>query len=161
MDFLFKKIQLDMYFMSIKEKTIDRPTPNYAKFLPKVITRNGDYIFHPGFIYQSLLKETDLSKIDAQKITEGVMRFLISASLKLITAPLIREVVNVHLLKNGFEKERLQYTRIGLPVYDLKEILDNNDEGNEEVISKIMNWIVWEYHAVNKLIQQENGEGEK
>ncbi|MFX0023958.1 MAG: hypothetical protein ACFE9S_16650 [Candidatus Hermodarchaeota archaeon] len=85
------------------------------------------------------------------------MRFFISANLKLITAPLIREVVNVHLLKNGFEEERLQYTRIGLPFYDLKGILDGNDERSKDVVSTIMNWIIWEYNAVNKLLPQENG----
>jgi hypothetical protein len=58
----------------------------------------------PGFIYRSLLKETELTKVDAKKKTEQVTRFLISANLKLITAPLIREVINVHILKMGFEK---------------------------------------------------------
>ena len=85
-----------------------------------------------------MLKETSLSKGDARKITEQAIRFLISVNLKLITAPLIREVVNVQLLRNGFEKERLQYTRIGLPFYDLKEIFTNPDK-SEDVVSKILN----------------------
>ncbi len=80
------------------------------------------------------------------------MRFLISADLKLITAPLIREIVNVHLLQNGFEQERLQYTRLGLPVYDLNQIFNERIE-SKEVVSEIMNWIITEYHEVNKLIK--------
>lgn len=80
--------------------------------------------------------------------------------MRLITAPLIREVVNVHLLKNGFETERLQYSRIGLPFYDLKEVLNNTDN-NEDVIPDIMNWIITEYHAVHKLIQEKTQGGEK
>ena len=66
-------------------------------------------------------------------------------------------MVNVQLLKNGFEKERLQYTRIGLPFYDLKKIFTgiDNPENCEEVVSKILNWVIEEYYAVDKLIEKE------
>lgn len=140
--------------MSVKRKKHTDLIPNYIEFLPKVHTKNGTYIFHPGFIYQSLLKETSISKFNAKKITEQVVRFLVSSNLNLITAPLIREVVNVHLLKNGFEKERLQYTRIGVPVYDLYQIFNKQTE-SKELVSEIMNWIITEYHNVNKLIQKD------
>jgi anaerobic ribonucleoside-triphosphate reductase len=139
--------------VSVKSKKFSDLLPNFSKFLPKVHTKNGTYIFHPGFIYQSLLKETNISKIDAKKITEKVVRFLVSANLNLITAPLIREIVNVHLLQNGFEQERLQYTRVGLPVYDLNHIFAEQIE-SKEVVSEIMNWIITEYHEVNKLIKK-------
>ncbi|MFX0142436.1 MAG: hypothetical protein ACFE9C_00030 [Candidatus Hodarchaeota archaeon] len=137
--------------MSVKSKNYPDLYRNFTKFLPKVHTKNGTYIFHPGFIYQSLLKETNISKLNAKKITEQVVRFLATSNLNLITASLIREVVNVHLLKNGFEKERLRYTRIGLPIYDLNRIFNEQGE-SKEVISEIMNWIITEYHEVNKLL---------
>lgn len=139
--------------MSVKGDKFEDSQVDFRKFLPLVLTREGACVFHPGFIYRSLLRETSLSKIDAHKITEQVIRWLISANLKLITAPLIREVVNVQLLKNGFEKERLQYTRIGLPFHDLKRIFINTDEG-ENVVSKIINWVIDEYYAVDKLIDK-------
>jgi len=139
--------------VSVKSKKFSALLPKFANFLPKVYTKNGTYIFHPGFIYQSLLKETKISKIDAKKITEQVVRFLVTTNLKLITAPLIREIVNVHLLQNGFEQERLQYTRVGLPVYDLNRIFNKQNE-SKEIVSEIMNWIITEYHGVNKLIKK-------
>jgi len=139
--------------VSVKGNKIEDSQVDFKKFLPLVQTRDGACVFHPGFIYRSLLRETSLSKIDAHKITEQVIRFLISADLKLITAPLIREVVNVHLLKNGFEKERMQYTRIGLPFYDLKEIFTDPDR-SETAISDIINWVIEEYYAVDKLIKK-------
>ncbi len=108
--------------------------------------------FNSGLIYQSLLKETSISKLNAQKVTENVTRFLILANLEFITAPLIREVVNTHLLKVGLEQERLQYTRIGLPFFDLDEIFTNTDK-SKEIVSKILDWVIWEYHAVKKLIK--------
>ncbi|MFW9970846.1 MAG: hypothetical protein ACFFDF_11670 [Candidatus Odinarchaeota archaeon] len=139
--------------MSVKSKKFSGLLPKFSNFLPKVHTKNGTYIFHPGFIYQSLLKETSISKVDAKKVTEQVVRFLVSSNLNLITAPLIREIVNVHLLKNGFEKERLQYTRIGLPVFDLNQIFNKETE-SKELVSEVINWIITEYHNVNKLIKR-------
>jgi anaerobic ribonucleoside-triphosphate reductase len=141
--------------VAVKSNKFSNFLPDFTQFLPKVHTKNGTYIFHPGFIYQSLLKETTLSKINAKKITEEVLRFLVSANLNLITAPLIREIVNVHLLKNGFEKERLQYTRIGLPVYDLNNIFTEKS-APKEIVSEIMNWVISEYHDVNKLVKKWN-----
>ena len=82
--------------MSTKTPITLKVDPKYEKCLPLVKTRKGDFLFVPGFIYQSLIKETTLSKADAIKITEQVVRFLIRANLKLITAPLIREVVNFY-----------------------------------------------------------------
>ena len=133
--------------------SINSPDKNYTKFLPLVKTRGGDFLFVPGFIYQSLLKETALSKANAKKVTEQVVRFLISANLKLITAPLIREVTHVQLLKLGFEKERLQYTRIGFPYYDLKLLLKTAHD-DEQRNGKIVKWIMPEFNAVYELIKE-------
>ncbi len=66
---------------------------------------------------------------------------------------MLREVVNVHLLKNGFEQERLQYTRIGLPFNDLKNLFEDSPK-SEMIISKIVNWVISKYHAVDKLIKE-------
>ena len=73
--------------------------------------------------------------------------------MKLITAPLIREVVNVHLIKEGFEKERLQYTRIGLPLFDLNKIFYEQTE-SKKVVSEIMNRLLNEFNSVNSLLKE-------
>ncbi|MFX1288833.1 MAG: hypothetical protein ACFFFY_09805, partial [Promethearchaeota archaeon] len=77
--------------------------------------------FDPNRIYISLLKETELTKQEAEKITLEVFRFITSSNLKILTAPLIRELVSYTLLKFGFEIARLQNTRIGFPYKDLEE----------------------------------------
>ena len=137
--------------MSTESYDRDGVDSKYKKFLPLVKTREGDFVFVPAFIYRSLLKETSLSKVDAKKVTYQVVRFLISVDLKLITAPLIREVTNVQLLKLGFEKERLEYTRIGLPFYDLQE-LSKTVQDDEKMYKKIITWITSEFKAVDELI---------
>jgi len=143
--------------VTIESSTKDRKNRDFTKFLPLVRTRKGEYVFNPEFIYQSLRRETEISKEDAKTITEQVVRFLIGANLRLITAPLIREVVNVHLLKLGFEKARLQYTRIGLPFYDLKQLFAAiKEKGFWQVIVKIIKWIISEFKAVGDLIKSYN-----
>ena len=130
----------------------DRIDHKYSKFLPLVKTRKGDFLFVPGFIYQSLLKETSLTKADAKKVTEQVVRFLKGTDLKWITAPSIREVANVQMLKLGFEKEKLEFGQIGIPFYDLKELLKNTQK-KEYVYEKIIDWILFDSGAVDELIK--------
>lgn len=138
--------------MSIDTKKIDKLENAYQKYLPLVLTRKGEYRYKPSAIYKSLLKETEISKEKASKITEQVTRFLITAKLELITAPLIREIVNVHLLKMGLEKCRLQYTRIGMPYYDLEKLFEKKEDGRK-ILTKILRWVIIEYRAVKKLVK--------
>jgi len=129
---------------------------NLTEILPKIIGKEfKEKIFNPKNIYDSLLKETSINSDYAKKITDNVCRFLIGSNLQLITPPLIREIVNVELLKLGLEKERLQYTRIGFPYYDLinkisklnfKNIILNNQ-------NKILSGVIKEFYEVKKLIE--------
>jgi len=53
-----------------------------------------------------------------------------------------------------FEKARLQYTRIGLPVYDLVKLFEvENMKGIKNVEMKIIEWITSEFKAVDDLIK--------
>ncbi len=124
------------------------------KFLPLVDTRIGKVEFDPECIYRSLLRETEISKSDAKLITEKVSRFLIKANLEIISAPLIREIVNVYLLKMGFENIRRQYTRLGMPKYDIK-LLKEKFHRKKVIIRKIGEWTLWEYDAVDDLLKRD------
>ena len=111
--------------------------------------------FEPIRIYNSLLRETELSEQDAEKITLDVFRFVTSSNLKILTAPLIRELVSYSLLRFGFEIARLQNTRIGFPYNDLK---DKISESNNiaELKEFIYTWVIEEYNEVKKLIENSN-----
>ena len=108
--------------------------------------------FDPDRIYVSLLKETNLSEQDAEKITLDVFRFITSSNLKILTAPLIRELVSYTLSKFGFEIARLQNTRIGFPYNDLEaKIADCNDV--DELKEFIYTGVIDEFNEVKKLIE--------
>ena len=107
--------------------------------------------FNPDRIYQRLIKETDLPKKDARKITLDVFRFIASSNLKTLTAPLIRELVSYSLTKFGFEVARLQNTRIGFPYKDLEEKF-NSYQDADELRDFIYQGVTSEFNEVKKLI---------
>jgi len=129
--------------------------------LPEVLYKDKDAgivkkkRFEPIRIFNSLLKETKLSEQDAEKITLDVFRFVTSSNLKILTAPLIRELVSYSLLRFGFEIARLQNTRIGFPYNDLKEKISECDN-IAELKEFIYTWVIEEFNEVKKLIETSN-----
>jgi len=105
--------------------------------------------FNPILIYESLLRETDISENDAKETTKQVTRILIGADLKIITSPMIREITNTVLLQKGLEIIRLQYTRIGFPYFDLSERFKGKENSSDEIIKHVKN----EYENVSNLIK--------
>ncbi len=74
-------------------------------------------------IVETLLKETNVPIIIAEKISIKVEAQIKLLNINRITTSLVRELVDVELLKGGFEKELSNHTRIGLPMYDIEQIL--------------------------------------
>lgn len=95
----------------------------YAAFnRMKVYTSKGTIQnFNRGNIIQSLLKETAISRSVAEKITIEVENQLKDSKIDFLTPSLIRELVNAKLLSYGFENIRNKYTRLGEPVFDVKQ----------------------------------------
>jgi len=107
-------------------------------------------------IVNSLIEETTISKGNAEKIAKEVEDELGRLKLKYVTAPLIREIVNVKLLEHKKERERAMYTRLGMPVYDVKNLIERgskenaNLQYNPESVHKLMaDQIAREYALIN------------
>ena len=109
--------------------------------------------FDANRIYESLLRETNLSESNAEKVTLDVFRFIASSNLKILTAPLIRELVSYTLSKFGFEIARLQNTRIGFPYKDLADKI-NECPDDTELKEYIYKGVIDEFNEVRKLIDK-------
>ena len=95
------------------------------KYLPSdVATKSGIKSFDENKIYNSLLKETTLNDEAAEQITKAVLRRIITSEIEFLSGPHIREIVCSVLSEMGYEEERKQYTRIGRPMADLKELCE-------------------------------------
>ena len=128
-------------------------------------------------IRDTLLKETSIGIKDAEKIALEVKREIVFSGIKLITAPLLRELTNSVIIKlsanlkgikkEEYERARLEDTRIGIPRYDLEQLIKkypiqvyNNITGhygkNSKLMDIIFKLVIEEYYAVIDLIKQKS-----
>lgn len=99
------------------------------------VRTSGDDIQHwdKERISASLIKETGADLRTALEISSEVEDFIIQNKLKFVSAPLVRELVNVKLLEKGHEDLRKAYTRLGVPAFDAGKIIvseRNRDNAN-------------------------------
>ena len=81
-------------------------------------------------IVKALVKETGLNREVASIIAIEVDKQIRAMNIKNITAPLIRELVDVKLLEYGLEDARRKHTRLGVPVYDVRKIICHKNKEN-------------------------------
>ncbi len=94
----------------------------------------GDVItWNKSRIVSSLLKETDVDEATARLIADRVERIVHDSGIEFITGPLIREIVNAELIKLKLEEQRKQYTRLGMPIYDVEQLITRQNKENANV----------------------------
>lgn len=105
-------------------------------------------------ITQSLTREGGLPPELAQKITEEVENRVYKYQTTYLTGSLIREMVNSVLLEHGYEEYRNKLARLGLPVYDVHEMLANvvnEDNGTEGLLFRTGQEVFAEHLLTNTL----------
>lgn len=90
--------------------------------------------FDMSKIANTLIEETGASQETAFEIASDVWKELKKLNVDYLTAPIIREMVNAKLLEYGFEDLRKQYTRLGIPVYNITSLIENGDRSNANMI---------------------------
>ena len=93
--------------------------------------------FNSHKIIQSLVREGSLPLELSQKITEEVENRIYKYQTSYLTGALIREMVNSVLLEHGHEEYRNKLARLGLPVFEIQEMLTNTehvDNGVEGIL---------------------------
>jgi Oxygen-sensitive ribonucleoside-triphosphate reductase len=84
-------------------------------------------------IVEALMRETYIDADTAEAISAEIEEMLINSQTKVITAPLIRELVNAKLIERGLEQARMMHTRIGLPIYDVDQLILHPNKENANV----------------------------
>ena len=91
-----------------------------------IMVRTSDFCFEPfdeSKIANNLIREADFTEDEAFHLAKTAKRKLLAAKIQYLTAPLIREYMNFILLEEGKEEARHKLTRLGLPPYDVKQLL--------------------------------------
>lgn len=110
--------------------------------------------FNSHKIVQSLVREASLPTELAQKITEEVENKIYKYQTSHLTGPLIREIVNSVLLEHGHEEYRNRLARLGMPVFDIQEMVsnvDSIDNGVEGLLFKTGQRTLSEHLLINML----------
>ncbi len=84
-------------------------------------------------IHDALIKETSISEDAASIVAREVEKLIINLELDYITAPLIRELTNAKLVEYGLAQIRKQHTRLGVPLYDARQIIISPNKENANV----------------------------
>ena len=84
-------------------------------------------------IVDALVRETSMDLSTAEEISREVQDQILASNISLITAPLIRELVNARLIAKGLEDARKKHTRLGVPLYDVDQFILHPNKENANV----------------------------
>jgi len=84
-------------------------------------------------IVDALLRETYVDLDTAREIAREVEELILTSKIKMITAPLIRELVDTKLIERGLEQARKMHTRLGMPLYDVDQLILHPNKENANV----------------------------
>lgn len=84
-------------------------------------------------IVDALLRETFIDHDTAVEVSKEVEEVIRRSGIMVVTAPLIRELVNAKLVERGLEKVRRQHTRLGMPLYDVEQLIFYPNKENANV----------------------------
>ena len=84
-------------------------------------------------IADALVRETYLDRDTADRVAEAVDRVIHRSRIEVLTAPLIRELVDAQLIQMGLEAARRMHTRLGMPLFDVEELLVQPNRENANV----------------------------
>jgi len=121
----------------------------------RVYVRTSDGIlesFKKQKIVESLITETTLPKNTCADIASEVEGDIRRLELRYISAPLIREMVSSKLLERRYMQAKAEYSRLGLPIYDITQIIREAGTPNPEALHKKFGDTVAEEFALVKLL---------
>jgi anaerobic ribonucleoside-triphosphate reductase/DNA-binding transcriptional ArsR family regulator len=107
--------------------------------------------FDANKIANSLIKEAKVPPELAKKAAKETEKRLLKSKTKYMTAPLIREVVNAILIEKGYEDYRHKLTRLGMPVHEVTNLVDDKDKTRDStaILAKAGRTVLSEYTLLN------------
>ena len=124
------EIKFDKNSESLREKSFNETT-DLALF---VRTSNEDIAsWNRQKIIDALVRETYVDVDTAEQISKEVQDIIIASKISWVTAPLIRELVDAKLIERGLEKARKMHTRLGVPLFDVDQLILHPNKENANV----------------------------
>jgi ribonucleoside-triphosphate reductase len=86
-----------------------------------------------GRVAAALVKEADLEEEAAHEIASAVERKVFRSGIQRISTTLIRELVDNELFERGYERTLKKQTMIGMPKYDLEQLIFSKSRENSNI----------------------------
>ena len=112
-------------------KPVSEETTDSALFVRT--SAEGMVDFSRERIVEALVRETLLDQETAGLIGREVEEQIRAFHTRTLTAPLIRELVDAKLLEHGLEGARRLHTRLGMPLYDVEQLLLSPNKENANI----------------------------
>lgn len=106
-------------------------------------------------ISDSIVKETKQPPIIAKEIAAEVERHLRQLPLKNLSSSLIREIVNAKLIDRKLLDAKMKYTRIGIPIYDVAEMIEDAEPRTPGLLNKLFGDKILQEYALAKALPME------
>ncbi len=84
-------------------------------------------------IVDALIREALVDPETAETVSREVEHMIFASGISMITAPLIREMVDAKLVERGMEQARKMHTRLGVPLYDVEQMILHPNKENANV----------------------------
>ena len=81
-------------------------------------------------IVDALILETDVDTATAEEISRDVEAQIVSSGIRILTTPLVREMVDAKLVERGLEQARRMHTRLGFPLFDVGQLMLHQNKEN-------------------------------
>ena len=110
---------------------------NTTDLLLQVSTASGGTVtkWDRNRIVDALVKETGISKFEANDVAIAVEKKIFASDLKVISVGLIRELVDNELFERGFNKKLEKQAVLGMSTYNLNRIIFSSSKENSNVVS--------------------------
>jgi anaerobic ribonucleoside-triphosphate reductase len=103
-------------------------------------------------ISDSIMKETRLPRVIAEEIADEVEADVRRLQLKNISSPLIREIVNTKLIERKLTTAKVKYTRVGLPVHDITEIIEKQKLPSPYLLNELFGNAMMQEYTLTKIL---------
>ncbi len=119
----------------LQPKTVAFPGQHETTDMMLFVRSSGETIkgWDRSKIVEALVRETFIDRDTAEQISLEVQDVIMRGNIKVVTAPLVRELVDAKLIERGLESARKMHTRLGVPLYDVEQLIMYRNKENANV----------------------------
>ncbi len=119
--------------LRVRKQTKKRADTTDVSLLVNTETKDETFPWDKRKIAEALGKEADISETVADEIAGAVEQRVFSSGLNRISTSLVRELVDNELFERGYNKKLEKQQVIGMPKYDLEELIMSKNKENSNI----------------------------